>query len=98
MTISEAGTIDVDADFRTSEPSIFALGDVTGGIELTPVALAEAMSFARRQFGGVESAVDYDFIPTAVFCQPNIGTVGFTEDQARARLGRCALSNRRSSR
>ena len=87
VRISDAGTIDVDADFRTSEPSIFALGDVTGGIELTPVALAEAMSFARRQFGGVESAVDYDFIPTAVFCQPNIGTVGFTEDQARARFG-----------
>ncbi|HRF74642.1 MAG TPA: glutathione-disulfide reductase, partial [Accumulibacter sp.] len=40
-----------------------------------------------RQFGGLENAVDYDFIPTAVFCQPNIGTVGFTEDEARARFG-----------
>jgi glutathione reductase (NADPH) len=47
------------------------------------VALAEGMSFARRQFGDLDQQVDYDFIPTAVFCQPNIGTVGFTEAQAR---------------
>ena len=46
------------------------------------------MSFARRQFGGLENAVDYEFIPTAVFCQPNIGTVGSTEDEARARFGK----------
>jgi glutathione reductase (NADPH) len=64
---------------------------VTGGMELTPVALAEGMSFARRQFGGLENTVDYDFIPTAVFCQPNIGTVGFTEEQARARFGHIRL-------
>jgi glutathione reductase (NADPH) len=88
VEISEAGTIVVDDDFRTSEPSIFALGDVVGRLELTPVALAEGMAFARREFGGVESRVDYEFIPTAVFCQPNIGTVGLTEDEARARFGR----------
>lgn len=87
VEVSDEGTIVVDEKYCTSEPSIFALGDVTGGIELTPVALAEGMAFARRQFGGVEDAVDYDFIPTAVFCQPNIGTVGFTEDEARARFG-----------
>ena len=87
VKISDAGTIEVDEEYCTSEPSIFALGDVTGGIELTPVALAEGMSFARRQFGGLENTVDYDFIPTAVFCQPNIGTVGFTEDEARAKFG-----------
>ena len=87
VKIDDAGTIEVDANYCTSEPSIFALGDVTGGIELTPVALAEGMSFARRQFGGLENTVDYEFIPTAVFCQPNIGTVGFTEDDARARFG-----------
>jgi glutathione reductase (NADPH) len=87
VRINSTGTIEVDENFCTSEPSIFALGDVTGGIELTPVALAEGMSFARRQFGGVETTVDYEFIPTAVFCQPNIGTVGFTEDQARSRFG-----------
>ncbi|HCZ16398.1 MAG TPA: glutathione-disulfide reductase [Candidatus Accumulibacter sp.] len=87
VRISDAGAVAVDDQYRTSEPSIFALGDVTGRVELTPVALAEGMSFARRQFGGLENAVDYDFIPTAVFCQPNIGTVGFTEDEARARFG-----------
>ncbi len=87
VKISDAGTIDVDAEFRTSEPGIFALGDVVGRMELTPVALAEGMSFARRQFGGQESTVDYEFIPTAVFCQPNIGSVGFTEDEARTRFG-----------
>jgi len=89
VKINDAGTtIEVDAHYCTSEPSIFALGDVTGGIELTPVALAEGMSFARRQFGGIENTVDYEFIPTAVFCQPNIGTVGFTEDEARTRFGK----------
>lgn len=91
VALNDDGTIKVDEDFRTSEPSIFALGDVTGGIELTPVALAEGMSFARRQFGGLENTVDYDFIPTAVFCQPNIGTVGFTEEEAHARFGHVRL-------
>jgi glutathione reductase (NADPH) len=91
VALNDDGTIKVDEDFRTSEPSIFALGDVTGGIELTPVALAEGMSFARRQFGGLENTVDYDFIPTAVFCQPNIGTVGFTEEEAHARFGHIRL-------
>ena len=83
---TEFDTLVVDEEYRTSESSIFALGDVTGGMELTPVALAEGMAFARRQFGELAAAVDYDFIPTAVFCQPNIGTVGFTEDEARARF------------
>jgi glutathione reductase (NADPH) len=91
VRLSDAGTIEVDDEYCTSEPGIFALGDVTGGIELTPVALAEGMSFARRQFGGLENTVDYEFIPTAVFCQPNIGTVGFTEDEARARFGQIRL-------
>ncbi len=86
VSVNEQGTIDVDADYRTSEPSVYALGDVIGGMELTPVALAEGMAFARKNFGGLEKHVDYDFIPTAVFCQPNIGTVGFTEDEARAQF------------
>ncbi|MDE0950264.1 MAG: glutathione-disulfide reductase [Halioglobus sp.] len=85
--ITEQGTIEVDSQYRTSEPSIFALGDVIGGMELTPVALAEGMAFARHNFGEQENIVDYDFIPTAVFCQPNIGTVGFTEEEARAKFG-----------
>ncbi len=83
VELNENNTIKVDDEFRTSEPSIFALGDVIGGMELTPVALAEGMSFARRQFGPQHREVEYDFIASAVFCQPNIGTVGFTEEQAR---------------
>jgi glutathione reductase (NADPH) len=55
------------------------------------VALAEGMAFARRQFGAPGQEVDYDFIPTAVFCQPNIGTVGFTEEEARAKFGHIRL-------
>ncbi len=91
VAVNEFGIIDVDEQYRSSEPSIFALGDVIGGMELTPVALAEGMAFARRQFGDLKNQVDYDFIPTAVFCQPNIGTVGFTEDEARARFGHIRL-------
>ncbi|MGL4565582.1 MAG: glutathione-disulfide reductase [Halioglobus sp.] len=91
VEVNDFGNVVADWEYRTAEPSIFALGDVTGGMELTPVALAEGMSFARRQFGGLENIVDYDFIPTAVFCQPNIGTVGFTEEQARARFGHIRL-------
>ena len=87
IRLSQQGAIEVDEEFCTSEPTIFALGDVTGGIELTPVALAQGMAFARRNFGSLDQQVDYDFIPTAVFCQPTIGTVGFTEEEARARFG-----------
>jgi glutathione reductase (NADPH) len=91
VKLTEFGAIAVDEHFQTDEPGIFALGDVTGGMELTPVALAEGMAFARRQFGALENTVDYDFIPTAVFCQPNIGTVGFTEEEARAKFGHIRL-------
>ncbi len=87
VALTDAGYIEVDENYRTSEPSVYALGDVTGGMELTPVALAEGMAFARNEFGGLDQAVDYDFIPTAVFCQPNIGTVGFTEAAARDTFG-----------
>lgn len=91
VNLNDNGTIKVDDHFTTSEPTIFALGDVTGGLELTPVALAEGMAFARRQFGDADQQVDYDFVPTAVFCQPNIGTVGFTEAQAREKFGDITL-------
>ena len=91
VQVNEHGAIEVDEHYCTGEPSIFALGDVTGGLELTPVALAEGMAFARRNFGGLEKPVEYDFIPTAVFCQPTIGTVGFTEEEAHARFGDITL-------
>lgn len=91
VALTSHGTVQVNEHFQTDEPSVFALGDVIGGMELTPVALAEGMSFARRQFGNLEKDVAYDFIPTAVFCQPNIGTVGFTEEEARMEFGEITL-------
>ena len=78
----ENGAIIVDEEFRTSEPSIYALGDVIDRVQLTPVAITEAMAFTRRQFLSQDTVMDYEGIPTAVFCQPNIGTVGLTETQA----------------
>ncbi|PIE38138.1 MAG: glutathione-disulfide reductase [Gammaproteobacteria bacterium] len=86
VTLTEKGTIAVNEYFQTKEPSIYAVGDLIGGMELTPVALAEGMAFARREFGDWEKPVAYDFIPTAVFTQPNIGTVGYTEQEAREKF------------
>ncbi|EED31807.1 glutathione reductase [gamma proteobacterium NOR5-3] len=91
VKLTKHGFIEVDEYFQTAESSIYALGDVIGGMELTPVALAEGMSFARRHYGNIEKDVDYDFIPTAVFCQPNIGTVGFTESAAEIEFGEITL-------
>ena len=77
------GAIKVNEYYQTSVPSIYALGDVIGHIQLTPVALAEGMALVKTLFSGEPSTVDYDLIPTAVFTQPNIATVGLTEAQAR---------------
>jgi glutathione reductase (NADPH) len=76
------GTIAVNNKFQTNITNIYALGDVTGGVELTPVALAEAMVLVNHWYGDGAKEMDYDLIPTAVFTQPNIGTIGLTEDQA----------------
>ena len=83
VELRDNGSIVVDENFRTSVPNIFALGDVIGGMQLTPVAIEEAMCFASTQFLNKKKIMDYDNIATAVFCQPNVGTVGLTEDQAR---------------
>ncbi|WP_237060750.1 glutathione-disulfide reductase [Microbulbifer sediminum] len=77
------GTISVDDNFRTNVRSIYALGDVTGEPQLTPVALAEAMALVKHLQTGQTAEIDYNNIPTAVFCQPNIGTVGLSEEEAR---------------
>ncbi|VVP67502.1 Glutathione amide reductase [Pseudomonas fluorescens] len=83
VELNEAGYIAVNEHFETREPSILALGDVIGGVQLTPVATAEGMAVARRLFRPEQyRPVDYRHIPTAVFSQPNIGTVGLTEQQA----------------
>jgi glutathione reductase (NADPH) len=83
VELSDHGAIKVDEYFQTSVPSIFALGDVTAHIQLTPVAINEGMAFVSTQFEGVAKAMDYTNIPAAVFSHPPIGTVGITEDQAR---------------
>ena len=80
----ENGAIVIDETFRTSESNIFALGDVTDRLQLTPVAIEEAMCFASTHFLGQPKVMDYDNVATAVFCQPNVGTVGLKEDEARA--------------
>ncbi|MES3002523.1 MAG: glutathione-disulfide reductase [Pseudomonadota bacterium] len=77
------GAIGVDAGYATSVPSIHAIGDVTARVQLTPVALGEAMVVVDRLFGDGARKMGYDFIPTAVFTHPNIATVGYTEEQAR---------------
>ncbi|MCC6076591.1 glutathione-disulfide reductase [Pseudomonas sp. GCM10022188] len=83
VALNERGFIAVDDEYRTSVPSILAIGDVIGRLQLTPVALAEGMAVARRLFRPEEyRPVDYTQIPTAVFSLPNISTVGLTEQQA----------------
>ncbi len=85
VALDERGFIEVDEQFQTSAPSILAIGDVIGRVQLTPVALAEGMAVARRLFKPEEyRPVDYQTIPTAVFSLPNIGTVGLSEEQAKA--------------
>jgi glutathione reductase (NADPH) len=84
VALDDKGFIKVNDDYQTSEPSIIAVGDIIGRVQLTPVALAEGMAVARRLFKPEQyRAVDYRHIPTAVFSLPNIGTVGLTETQAR---------------
>ncbi|NKF24999.1 glutathione-disulfide reductase [Pseudomonas sp. BGM005] len=84
VQLDDKGFIKVDEQYQTTEPSILALGDVIGRVQLTPVALAEGMAVARRLFKPEQyRPVDYKMIPTAVFSLPNIGTVGLTEEEAR---------------
>jgi len=77
------GTIKVNENYQTSVPHIMAVGDVTGGMALTPIAIKEGHWLADTIFGDIDRpAPSYENIPTAVFCRPNIGTVGLTEEQA----------------
>ena len=85
------GAIVVNHHYQTSLPHIYAVGDVTARVQLTPVALGEAMVVVDHLLGAAAGkaprSMSYDFIPTAVFTHPNIGTVGLTEAQARERFG-----------
>jgi glutathione reductase (NADPH) len=88
VAMKESGAIIVDDYSRTNIPSIYAVGDVTDRINLTPVAIREGHAFADTVFGGKDIAVDHDMVPTAVFTTPEIGTVGLTEAEAHAKYGR----------
>lgn len=79
---TDRGAVIVDNHYATHVPSIFAVGDVIDHIQLTPVALNEGMALARRLFGGPETTINYALIPSAVFSQPTIGTVGLSEEDA----------------
>lgn len=87
VALNDGGAIAVDQYLRTSVDHIYALGDVIDRYPLTPVAIAEGMAVVQTLFGDSPTEVDYEAIPTAVFCQPEIGTVGPTEAQAREAYG-----------
>ncbi len=80
----EAGAIPVDADSRTTAAGIWAIGDVTNRVNLTPVAIAEGRAFADTEFGGQHVQASHENVASAVFCSPPIATIGLTEAQAAA--------------
>lgn len=95
VKLNAKGAIEVDAHYQTSVPSIHAIGDVTARVQLTPVALGEGMALVDHLFGPAAGkparSMAYDYIPTAVFTHPNIGTVGDTEAQAREKYGKLRI-------
>jgi glutathione reductase (NADPH) len=88
VKLAADGTVQVDAYSRSSVESIHAIGDVTNRVNLTPVATAEGMALARTLFRGEPTTVDHGNVPTAVFADPNLATVGLPEEQARERVGK----------
>jgi glutathione reductase (NADPH) len=91
VELDDKGAIKVNEGYQTNTPSIYALGDVTDRFNLTPVATAEAMALVNELYTDQRTPVDYDTIPTAVFSQPNVGTVGLTEAEARDRYPDIAI-------
>jgi len=84
VQLTPHAAVKVDAYSRSSVPSIYAIGDVTNRRNLTPVAIREGHAFADTLYGNMKTAVDYDNVPSAVFSQPELGSVGFSEDHARS--------------
>jgi glutathione reductase (NADPH) len=82
----DKGAIAVTKDSRTSQPHIFAVGDCTNRINLTPIAIAEGRAFADTEFGNNPRAISHENVPSAVFSQPEAATVGLTEEEARAKF------------
>jgi glutathione reductase (NADPH) len=87
VNLATNGAVMVDGKFQSSAPSIYAVGDVIDRVLLTPVALAEGMAVAESLFGSGGRSLDYAGIPTAIFSNPNVGTVGLSEAEARERHG-----------
>lgn len=86
VELTPEGAVKVNRDEQTSVPSIYAIGDVTGRIALTPVAIAEGHALADRLYGGKQRYISYENVPHAVFCNPPLGQVGLTEEQALAKF------------
>ena len=91
VRLTKSKAIKVDRNYCTDEPSIYAIGDVVGGIQLTPVAIKEAMALISHLYSKTSTKLDYNNIPTAVFSQPELATVGLTEDQAREKYQEIAV-------
>ena len=91
VELADNGAIVVDDYFKSSVDSIYAIGDVIDRVQLTPVALAEAMAVANTLFRDAPTKADYEHIASAVFSQPPVGTVGITEEEARERFGDVAI-------
>jgi glutathione reductase (NADPH) len=87
VELDEKGAVRVDEDNRSTCPSIYAVGDVTNRVQLTPVAIREGQAFADNKYGKGDCRVDYDCIPSAVFSHPPLAGVGMTEAEARQKLG-----------
>ena len=87
ITLDDKGAIVVDGYSQSAVPSVYAIGDVTDRINLTPVATAEGMAVANTLFNNRPTALDYENIPTAIFANPNAATVGLSEEKARAQYG-----------
>jgi glutathione reductase (NADPH) len=83
ITLGRNGQVEVDEYSQTGVPSVYAIGDVTDRVNLTPVAIREGMAFVETVFKGNPTPVDHDLIPTAIFTQPEMGTVGLSEEEAR---------------
>jgi glutathione reductase (NADPH) len=88
VEVAAGGAVKVDRFSQSTTPGIFAVGDVTNRVNLTPIAIREGHAFADTVFGGRPTAVDHTGVPTAVFSEPEVGTVGMTEEEAVASLGR----------
>ncbi|MBO9474383.1 glutathione-disulfide reductase [Shimia sp. R10_1] len=82
VTLGRKGEVVVDDYSQTVVPSVFAVGDVTDRVNLTPVAIREGMAFVETVFKGNPTTVDHELIPTAIFTQPEMGTVGLSEEEA----------------